>query len=853
MMDKNELGDITSESHKTWKYMFGKFNLSYRKSKTRINTCNGSNDKLNGFVKFPKQFNKSLRESKRKTNEYINLLKSSKENEEKKKQSNFEEFGSNRENSPEKCNLWSRRAFHNRLYSSMNCRKHTTELVRNSKYLFGSQEILPKIKLAQYDVNIELMNKFRTLHIRELEEEPIKRKNAFRDTEEKWIQTSLIAEEIPSTKEAKDDISKPSPVSQCSSSGYGSDVTMPIDSPNSSGSPESVERIDESFVSVPNKQQQVEQLKTPVIKSNKPIDDGCFKVPPPPLPSTSLLLPPPPLPPFIITSISSRSTIPESPMPYNMKPKRTFSAPFRLKKACISPLSKSRLKEDSVWVHIDDSELLSEEFVRQLHRRFRIKGNKIVNLIEADKLLYIISQLRHRLPAHLHALRMLLRYDTAVEQTKQALLSACTCLFEIKHSDSFRQLLSCSLALINALNATRQSSVHESGQFLSDTAGVSTSQGFFKRKPFLGFEVRNLVRLADTRDITNQKNLIHYLVELMELKKQKTEDKRDSLSTKASYQTIPDTLLDTLINFMPQMDALLKLSDSTVDTSNLIEADKLLYIISQLRHRLPAHLHALRMLLRYDTAVEQTKQALLSACTCLFEIKHSDSFRQLLSCSLALINALNATRQSSVHESGQFLSDTAGVSTSQGFFKRKPFLGFEVRNLVRLADTRDITNQKNLIHYLVELMELNFTKEAHSWASEIPTLDAAQSLCCAETIEGKLVEMKRDVARLEIDLRAVGGVACSNNTEWMIKSNSDPKSNSFKANLSFGLVVGQFLSHAVQELKLLSELHKTFTERYNEVANYLALDKTKYTADELFNDLKTFRELYQKACASKRD
>lgn len=99
----------------------------------------------------------------------------------------------------------------------------------------------------------------------------------------------------------------------------------------------------------------------------------------------------------------------------------------------------------------------------------------------------------------------------------------------------------------------------------------------------------------------------------------------------------------------------------------------------------------------------------------------------------------------------------------------------------------------------------------------MPTLDAAQSLYCAKTLEEKLVETKRDVARLEIDLRGVGGVANSNNTEWVIKSNSDPKSDAFKANLCFGLVVGQFLAHAMQELMLLSELHKTFTERYNEV------------------------------------
>ncbi|CAH8652979.1 unnamed protein product [Schistosoma guineensis] len=769
-MDKHDFNEVTIDTYKKWKHIFGKFNLSIRKSKTNTNIYNDENP--NQFIK---RFSKSFRESKWKTRDNMNSLKCTKEMEEKNKQFDFEKPESYKETNSMKCNPYFQRTSQNRFYSSMYNRKCTTEFVRNSKYLFGSQEISPKTKLAQYDVNMELMNKFRILEIRELEREPVNRMKGCR-TSEKCVQTSLVEEQTTLTEEMKDVTSEPSPSSQYSS-GYVSEVTNLLSSPNSLGRPEVVEKNNESFVNTPNKHHAVEPLTTPINKSNQPYDNGCFKIPPPPPP---MFLPP--------TSVSSASgslthTIPESPMPYNMKPKRTFSAPFRLKKACVSPLSKSRLKENSVWVFIDDSDLLSEEFVRQLHRRFRIKGNKAMS---SDKL----------------------EIDCG---------NTVTSLFNTPGSKTSQNPR---LSIHSNANTSIRRSIRFGSQSLAsrtqtlDLLPVKAAQAIAiaMASAHLNPEdvARSIIELKTTVNLRRSKSFPN------ENTKHKSEDKSSFLTSTTSFQSIPETLLDTLINFTPQMDIILKLSECQLETSNLIEAEKLLYMISQLRHRLPAHLHALRMLLQFDTTVDQLKQALSSACKCLLEIRNSNSFRHVLSCALALINALNATRQCSVNESSQLLSAHSGLTASHGFIKRKPFLGFEVRNLVRLADTRDITNQRNLIHYLVELMELNFTEEAHSWSDEMPTLDAAQSLYCAKTIEEKLVETKRDVARLEIDLRGVGGVANSNNTEWVIKSNSDPKSDAFKANLCFGLVVGQFLAHAMQELKLLSELHKTFTERYNE-------------------------------------
>ncbi|VDQ05624.1 unnamed protein product [Trichobilharzia regenti] len=61
-----------------------------------------------------------------------------------------------------------------------------------------------------------------------------------------------------------------------------------------------------------------------------------------------------------------------------------------------------------------------------------------------------------------------------------------------------------------------------------------------------------------------------------------------------------------------------------------------------------------------------------------------------------------------------------------------------------------------------------------------------------------MVEMKRDVARLEIDLRGIGAVP-----HCVQKSHSDSTCEAIKANICFGLVMGKFLPHAQEELRIL--------------------------------------------------
>ncbi|KAF7255822.1 hypothetical protein EG68_08681, partial [Paragonimus skrjabini miyazakii] len=145
-----------------------------------------------------------------------------------------------------------------------------------------------------------------------------------------------------------------------------------------------------------------------------------------------------------------------------------------------------------------------------------------------------------------------------------------------------------------------------------------------------------------------------------------------------------------------------------------------------------------------------------------------------------------------------------------------------------------------------------FGKSAHQWHKELSHLEDAHRLFNAKQVDEQLVELRRDIARLELDLRGIGGMTYSETeVESAIQHSNRTLVDTSKANSAFRQVVGKFLGHAIHEQRLLNQWHEIFTERFSEVAAYLALDQSQYTADQLFSDLCKFRELYQQTSLCK--
>ncbi|KAF7233033.1 hypothetical protein EG68_11724, partial [Paragonimus skrjabini miyazakii] len=333
-------------------------------------------------------------------------------------------------------------------------------------------------------------------------------------------------------------------------------------------------------------------------------------------------------------------------------------------------VNKARLEETSIWVQIDESQLISESFVKRLHRRFRIKENRRLTIGGAE--------------------------------------SAVTSTFS-------------SSGLERYLDRVKLKSDAEGCLISNKSSAIAFNRAGSKR---FGFQCHTLdlmppkiaqsVAIAMASAHLEPVRLAHCIIELQTemipdrmksvLPSSLSNDNSESqYENNLHTQRFPETLIETLISNLPPMDRMLKLSDRPLDHSALIESDQLMYFLAPLRHRLPAHLNAMRTLLCFNTTTEQLKLALRTCCSCLSEIKHAQSIPHLLSCALALVNALNATGHAPVKIANQA---NEGVHPVGHGYMRRPLIGFQVRNLVRLADTKDSSNERTLVDYLAELMEL---------------------------------------------------------------------------------------------------------------------------------------------------
>ncbi|KAA3673125.1 uncharacterized protein DEA37_0007769 [Paragonimus westermani] len=110
-----------------------------------------------------------------------------------------------------------------------------------------------------------------------------------------------------------------------------------------------------------------------------------------------------------------------------------------------------------------------------------------------------------------------------------------------------------------------------------------------------------------------------------------------------------------------------------------------------------------------------------------------------------------------------------------------------------------------------------FGKSAHQWHKELSHLEAAHRLFNAKQVEEQLVELRRDIARLELDLRGIGGLIYS---ETEVESGTQQGNgmvvDTSEGNSAFRQVVGKFLGHALHEQRLLNQWHEIFTERFSE-------------------------------------
>ncbi|XP_031777153.1 protein diaphanous isoform X5 [Nasonia vitripennis] len=263
---------------------------------------------------------------------------------------------------------------------------------------------------------------------------------------------------------------------------------------------------------------------------------------------------------------------------------------------------------------------------------------------------------------------------------------------------------------------------------------------------------------------------------------------------------IHDNILQGLIQYLPPPDQLTKLLNYKDQYDDLTEAEQFCVKVSQIKRLLP-RLRSLSFMLKYDELVQDVKPDIVAGTAACEEVMNSKKFAKILELILLLGNYMNS-----------------GSKNGQAF-------GFEISFLTKLTSTKDIENKQTLLHYLVDTIERKFP-DCLNFFEELGHVDKA-SRVSLENIQRTLRQMDANIRNLEQDL----------NNAKIPQSDQD----------NFAKVMTPFAKKARESYEIMQNMFKNMDGLYNEISEFFAFDKQKYTIEEFFGDIKRFKDDFMQA------
>ncbi|XP_046743902.1 protein diaphanous isoform X5 [Diprion similis] len=263
---------------------------------------------------------------------------------------------------------------------------------------------------------------------------------------------------------------------------------------------------------------------------------------------------------------------------------------------------------------------------------------------------------------------------------------------------------------------------------------------------------------------------------------------------------ISDNVLQGLIQYLPPPDQLTKLQQFRDQYEDLTEAEQFCVTISDIKRLLP-RLKSLSFMLHYEELVQDVKPDIVAGTAACEEVKISKKFAKILELILLLGNYMNT-----------------GSKNGQAF-------GFEISFLTKLTSTKDVENKQTLLHYLVDTIERKFP-DCANFSDELAHVDRA-SRVSLENVQRTLRQMDASLRNLEQDL-----------------SNARLPQND---NDRFGEVMTPFAKEARKSYEVMQNMFKNMDGLYTDISDFFAFDKQKYTIEEFFGDIKTFKDAFEQA------
>lgn len=254
-------------------------------------------------------------------------------------------------------------------------------------------------------------------------------------------------------------------------------------------------------------------------------------------------------------------------------------------------------------------------------------------------------------------------------------------------------------------------------------------------------------------------------------------------------------VLQQLVQYLPPADQLNRLLALKQKGEVLSGAEEFAATIGEIK-RIGPRLTSLNFRLNMPDMVQDIKPDIVAATAACEEVRTSQKFSKILELILLLGNYMN---------SGS---------------KNEAAFGFEMSFLTKLTSTKDNENKHTLLHYIADVVEKNFP-DALNFYEDLRHVDKA-SRVSLENIQKTMRQMKNSLKNLESDL----------------ENNKVPQAGDDR----FIEVMGGFAKDCREQVEVLGKMQVQMERLFKGLAEYYAFDPNKYTMEEFFADLKTFKD-----------
>ncbi|XP_055958632.1 protein diaphanous homolog 1 isoform X2 [Patella vulgata] len=262
-------------------------------------------------------------------------------------------------------------------------------------------------------------------------------------------------------------------------------------------------------------------------------------------------------------------------------------------------------------------------------------------------------------------------------------------------------------------------------------------------------------------------------------------------------------VIDQLIKFMPSPEEMNKIAALTDDYNDLAEAEQFCVTMSSIK-RLTPRLNSMLFKMGFPEAVSEIKPGLVAAAEACEEVLNSKKFTKLMELILFVGNYLNA-----------------GSRNAQT-------VGFDISFLTKLNNTKSQDGKTTLLNFLAEIVEDKYPDIA-GFIDDLSYADKAARVS-DEQLTKNLNDMNKQLNNLELDLKNM-------NNQQLVEGDE------------FANVMNQFVTSARDQYEVLNNMYKKVDTLFTKLSKYLTFDNKKYSLEEFFTDLKTFKANFQAAHA----